>query len=147
MNKGFFLLPILAGIAIAIQAVINGQLRAALGNPYYTAFVSFITGTVACVLIVLLNKQPVPPLQVFSTIPWYKLTGGLLGAVVVTSVIIAVPKMSTSALFALLVAGQLLTGFMFDTTGVLGVKTSPITIYKMSGAIMLIAGAYLINKK
>jgi transporter family-2 protein len=71
----------------------------------------------------------------------------MLGAIVVTSVIIAVPKMSTSALFALLVAGQLLTGFLFDTTGMLGVKTSPITLYKISGAVMLIAGAYLINKK
>jgi transporter family-2 protein len=147
MNKSFFLLPIFAGIAIAIQAVINGQLRVSLSNPYYTAFISFITGTFICAVIVLLNKQPVPPLQIFTTIPWYKLTGGLLGAIVVTSVIIAVPKMSTSALFALLVAGQLLTGFMFDTTGMLGVKTSPITLYKISGALMLIAGAYLINKK
>lgn len=147
MNRGFFLLPIFAGIAIAIQAVINGQLRTSLQNPYYTAFISFITGTFICAVIVLFNKQPVPPIRIFTTIPWYKLTGGFLGVIVVTSVILAVPKMSTSALFALLVAGQLLTGFMFDTTGLLGVKASPITLYKLSGAVLLIAGAYLINKK
>ncbi len=95
MNKSFFLLPICAGVALAIQAVINGQLRVALSNPYYTAFISFITGTIICGIIVMLNKQSVPPVQIFTTISWYKLTGGMLGAIVVTSVIIAVPKMST----------------------------------------------------
>ena len=147
MNKLVFLLPLFAGIALATQSVINGQLRTELINPYYTALISFIVGSLFCGIIVLFMKQPVPGIKAFSHIEWYKFSGGILGAFVVTAIIISVPKMSTSALFALIVTGQLLTGFLFDATGLLNVKIFPITIYKITGALLLIFGAYLINKK
>ncbi len=140
-------MPLFAGIALATQAVINGQLRTALINPYYTALISFVVGTIFCGIIVLFVKQPVPGIRAFSSIAWYKFSGGLLGAFVVTAIIISVPKMNISALFALIVTGQLLTGFLFDTTGLLNVKVSPVSIYKVTGALLLITGAYLINKK
>jgi transporter family-2 protein len=147
MNKFVFLMPLFAGIALATQSVINGQLRTALINPYYTALISFIVGTIFCGVVVFLIRQPVPGIQAFSSIAWYKFSGGILGAFVVTAIIISMPKMSTSGLFALIVTGQLLTGFLFDTTGLLNVKISPISIYKITGALLLIIGAYLINKK
>ena len=147
MNKFIFLLPLFAGIALATQSVINGQLRTALINPYYTAFISFVVGTIFCGVIVFIIKQPVPGIRAFSSIAWYKFSGGILGAFVVTAIIISVPKMSTSGLFALIVAGQLLTGFLFDATGLLNVKISPISVYKITGALLLIIGAYLINIK
>ncbi len=58
-------MPLFAGIALATQSVINGQLRTALINPYYTALISFIVGTIFCGIIVLFIKQPVPGIRAF----------------------------------------------------------------------------------
>lgn len=73
--------------------------------------------------------------------------GGLLGAFFITSVIVSVQRMSVANLLALVVAGQLITALLFDHFGILGVKQSPVTLTRALGALALIAGAYLINKK
>jgi transporter family-2 protein len=66
---------------------------------------------------------------------------------VVIVAILSVHKIGAANMFVLLVAGQLFTAVMMDHFGVLGLKESPATIQKMIGILLLIAGAYLVNKK
>lgn len=143
----FYLLPVLAGIAIAIQSGINSQLRTAVNNALLAAFISFIGGTIALAVMLLFSKQAFPTAGIYSTISWYKLTGGLLGAFVVMVAIVSVQKIGAANMFVLIVAGQLTTAVFMDHYGMLGLKTDPITIKKVVGILLLIAGAYLVNKK
>ena len=141
------LLPIIAGAAVATQTAINGQLRAVVGSPIVAALISFTVGTIVLATVVLLTKQELPNLQQVSGASWYKFTGGMLGAFFITSVIISVQRMSVANLLALVVAGQLVTALLYDYFGFFGLKQSPITLTRTLGAIALILGAYLINKK
>ena len=50
-------------------------------------------------------------------------------------------------MFVLIVAGQLLTALVMDHFGVLGLRANPITMQKALGVLLVIGGAYLVNKK
>lgn len=143
----FYMLPVLAGVAMTVQSGINGQLRSAINHPLLAAFISFLGGTLALGLMLLFSKQAFPALASYSDISWYKFSGGLLGVFVVTVVLLSVQEIGASNMFVLIVAGQLFTAVLMDHFGVLGMRESPVSLQKMIGIVLLIAGAYLVNKK
>lgn len=143
----FYLMPVLAGIAMTIQSGINGQLRAAIQHPLLAAFISFVGGTLALGLLLFFSKHAFPALSVYSNIAWYKFTGGLLGAFVVTVVLLSVVEIGASNMFVLIVAGQLSTALVMDHFGILGMRENPVSLQKIIGVMLVVAGAYLVNKK
>jgi bacterial/archaeal transporter family-2 protein len=147
MKLLFYSLPILCGIAIAVQAIVNGQLRMAIGSPLVAAFISFFTGTVILFLLILVTRQPVPSLHTLQQVSWVKWTGGLLGAFFVTAVIISVQKVPTANLFALIITSQFITALLIDHFGWFGALQSAANPLKLAGVVLLITGAYLIIKK
>ena len=50
-------------------------------------------------------------------------------------------------MFVILIAAQLLTAVILDHYGLLGMKINPVSVQKIIGIGLLIAGAYLVNKK
>ncbi len=143
----FYLLPVLAGVAMTIQSGINSQLRVAINHPFMAAFVSFFVGTIALIFILLFSKQPLPPMEAYTGINWYKFSGGLFGVLVVTVTLLSVKEIGVANMFVLVIAGQLITAVCMDHFGVLGLNVSPITLQKLAGIIFLVAGAWLVNKK
>lgn len=147
MKTLFYILPVLAGIAITVQSGINSQLRQAISHPILAAFISFLTGTVALAVLLFFSKQALPTLQQYSAISWYKFSGGLLGVFVVTVTLLSVQEIGASNMFVLIVAGQLFTALLMDHFGVLGMRENPISLQKMLGIVLVVGGAYLVNKK
>lgn len=147
MKLIFYLLPVFAGIAITIQSGINSQLRTAIQHPLLAAFISFVVGTVALALLLLFTREAFPSFSSYAAIDWYKYTGGLLGAFVVTVTLLSVTQIGAANMFVLIVAGQLVTAVIMDHFGVLGMRTNPVSVYKLLGICLLIAGAWLVNKK
>lgn len=142
----YYLLPLIAGIAMSIQSGINSQLREAIQHPLMAAMISFLVGTFALGLLLLFYRQPLPPVDGYSAINWYKFTGGLLGAFIVLVALVSVSKIGASNMFVLIVAGQLITAVFMDYFGLLGLAERPINLQKSIGIVLLIAGAYLVNK-
>lgn len=147
MHLVFFFLPLLAGITITTQAGVNSQLRASVGSPLLAAFISFVIGTMVLCLMVLLTGQSLPSWQHLSTIDPHKYTGGVLGAIFVTIIIVSAQRISAGNLFALVVAGQLITALIYDHYGLLGFKQNPVNLSRVLGALLLVIGAYLVNRK
>lgn len=143
----FYILPVLAGVAMAIQSGVNSQLRIVTNHPLLAAFISFLGGTIALAILLALSKQPFPDYSSYSAISWYKFTGGLFGVFVVYVVLLSVREIGVANMFVLIIAGQLCTAVIMDHLGILGMKESPVTIQKLAGILFLIAGAYLVNKK
>ena len=95
----------------------------------------------------MLSKQAVPTMQTFSGISWYKWTGGLLGAFIVTVSLVSVSRIGAANMFVLIIAGQLITAVIIDHFGMLGLQQSTITLQKTIGVMLLVFGVYLVNKK
>src|SRR5438045_4836965 len=147
MKLLFYILPVLCGVAIAVQTIVNGQLRHAIGSPLVAAFISFFIGTVVLFLLILITRQPVPSIQTLQQVSLGKWAGGLLGAFFVTAVIMSIQKIPAATLFALIITSQLITALIIDQFGWFGAIQSPANALKIVGAVLLLVGAYFIIKK
>ena len=145
-------LLLLAAVCAAVlpfQAIINGRLGQTLANPLLAALVSFSSGTVALILIIVAITPGWPNLPTgmnWDDVPPYLFTGGLLGAVFVTLVLMLVPRIGAANVLAAGVIGQLLTAVLIDHFRILGVPHSPISLAKLAGCGLLIAGMFLIQR-
>lgn len=91
------LVAVAAGFVVPLQSIINGRLGHLLENPLLAALVSFAGGTVALSLIILVTTPGIPQIATEGkSFPWYLFTGGLFGAVFVTSVLTLVPRIGAT---------------------------------------------------
>lgn len=146
MNYIYFLLAFFTGIAISIQAGVNANLRQAMTNPVLAAAISFGTGFVALMVMLLASRALIPSVDTIRQVSWWKWTGGIIGAVYVTTVIISVPKIGTANLVSLSVAGQLLAAVVLDHYGLLGFTLHPANGWRLMGMALIIAGVLLVVK-
>jgi bacterial/archaeal transporter family-2 protein len=134
------------GGLIALQAPINSMLGKAVGS-FQAAFVSFAIGTVVLAAIAALAKGGFGTIGEVRTLDWYYLTGGVLGAAYVTTVLVTVRELGAGPVVAATIAGQLSASVVLDQFGMLGLPKDPITLGKVVGVVLLAAGVYLIVRE
>jgi bacterial/archaeal transporter family-2 protein len=137
------LLTLFGGALIALQAPINAQLGQRVGT-FQAAFVSFAIGTAALLVLAALAKGGLAGVGGVRGTPWWLLTGGLLGAVYVTSVLVTVRSLGAGGVTAATIASQLTASVVVDHFGWLGVAKQPITAVKLVGIVVLAVGVWLV---
>jgi bacterial/archaeal transporter family-2 protein len=144
-NLVYYALAIIAGIMLSTQAGINAQLRSVVGDPVLAALLSFIVGTCFLLIYVLIfNKHESGLLGTLKEMSVYKWTGGLIGALYVTGVIIVAPRIGATNTAGLIVAGQVLFALFLDHYGLLGFVQHSVNYMRLAGALLLIAGVFMI---
>ncbi|GAC1602372.1 MAG: hypothetical protein NVS3B25_30650 [Hymenobacter sp.] len=141
-----FVLLLLAGAAITTQSAVNSQLKSALHHVLWAVLVSYMGGSLVAGALLLLTRTPVPALADLAQTKWFYWTGGLLGVGYVLTITWLLKRVGAANLFALVVAGQLLTALLLDQLGLLGAARSSMTPARLLGVALLVAGAYLINR-
>jgi bacterial/archaeal transporter family-2 protein len=134
------------GAALAIQAVINAQLRTWVGHPLTAALLSFLVGTIAIVVTVVAVGAPRPVLGALRAAPWWIWIGGLLGAYYIIAQVLVTPRVGATIFLALVIAGQLLAAITMDHTGALGLPRHPVTPGRLLGAACLVTGVVLLRR-
>ena len=76
--------------------------------------------------------------------PWYYLLGGVLGAAYVFTALVTVSSIGAGGVAAATITGQLTTSIVLDRLGVLGLEQTPITLERVVGVALLLAGTFLI---
>jgi transporter family-2 protein len=142
----FLLLAFAIGLVLPLQAAINSSLRDTLGSgSVLAALVSFAVGTVALATMGLLTGQPFAALAGLPRIAWWQWVGGVLGASFIFGSTLLPPRIGLAAMTALIVAGQVVASMVFDRYGLLGLPMRGISWIRLAGAILLLAGAVLVN--
>jgi transporter family-2 protein len=144
----YIVLAVLAGVILTVQSGINAQLNILVkNNAILSALISFLVGTAALVILLLITKpssfQQIPAP---NAVNWWKFIGGLLGAIYVTTIIIAFPKLGAATTLSLVIAGQLVFAVIFDHFGWLGFAVKHINMYRILGVAMIIGGVLLVRK-
>jgi transporter family-2 protein len=143
MDRGFaVLIMALVGGCIALQAPINAGLGKSTGN-FAAATVSFAVGTILLAGIVFASGKA-GGLSNATDVQWYYLLGGALGAAYVFSALVLVSEIGAGAVAAATVTGQLTTSVVLDRIGFLGLDREPISLSRVLGVLLLLAGTYLI---
>jgi transporter family-2 protein len=133
----------LAGGLIALQAPINSTLGKAVGS-LAAASVSFAIGLVALVAFTLVFAGGFGDIGEAKNLSWYYLAGGILGAVYVTTALIAVRELGAGGVTAATIAGQLAMSVIIDRAGWLGLEERELSYDRVVGIALLAAGTYLI---
>jgi bacterial/archaeal transporter family-2 protein len=136
------LLTAVCGGLIALQAPINSGLGKETGS-FPAALISFLIGTAALAAIVLLSGKAGGLSGMFD-VRWEYLLGGLLGAVYVTTVLVTVRTLGAGGVTAATITGQLTASIAIDRMGVLGLEQQSLSLSRVVGVVLLLAGTLLI---
>jgi transporter family-2 protein len=143
MDRGLaVMLTAAAGGLIALQAPINAGLGKSTGS-LPAALVSFAVGSIALAAIVVLSGKAAGLGSTFD-VHWYYLVGGLLGAVYVTTALIAVSAVGAGGVAAATVTGQLTASVVIDRFGLFGLDQIALSPERLLGVALLLAGTFLI---
>lgn len=146
MEKIFWIILVFAaGAMLPVQAGLNNQMGKALSSPSWAVLISFFVGTLAMLVYVAITKQGLA-WQNFKDVPKVTWIAGILGAIYVTSVVLAFPKLGAALTFGLIVAGQLTISLLLDHYNILVHSPHSINIYRIIGMVLIIAGVVIIRK-
>jgi bacterial/archaeal transporter family-2 protein len=131
-----------AGVLGAVQATVNGRLGTVMGSPLAAALVSFAVGLVGLVLVNLVARNR-PRLE--GRLPWWGLTGGLIGAGFVFSIAYVTPILGTSLAISAALLGQVTGGLVLDHIGAFGFPRRHLSIQRLLGAVLVLGGVLLVR--
>jgi transporter family-2 protein len=108
-------LPLLAGVAIAVQSALNGRLGAAAGSPWPAALVNFVLAELTLGVALLVERAVHgAPTAREAVQPWL-FAAGLIGIGVVATTAGLVGRVGVLVFSLASVAGQLLGALALDT--------------------------------
>jgi len=146
MRSLSYVLGLVAGLGLTVQVGMNSQLRKVLGSANTAALISFLVGTTALIVLLLVTRTPLPERATIAAVPWWAWLGGMLGAFYVASSTVVAVELGTASLLGLALAGQLATALVIDHFGWLGLPEHPITWMRIGGVALLAAGVWLITR-
>lgn len=139
-------MSILAGMGVALQSRLNGELGLELRNGSLAALISFSSGLVILALALGLSARARRGLrEVVSSVrrgelPWWSVIGGLGGGMLVLTQGLVAGFLGVALFSVAVVAGQTFGALVIDTRGLIGFPRIPLVAPRIVGALMVVAG-------
>lgn len=137
----------LVGASLALQIGLNATMSRHAGSPMVGAFINFAVGTVLLFVILLFTRSSLPLIAQAGSAPWWAWGAGALGALFIATSIIVGPVIGGATFLALLVAGQMFAALAIDHYGIIGFPVRTIDVWRIAGAILVIAGVFLLARR
>ena len=138
---GLIILAAIGGVAVTIQGQFMGLLDKNMGT-LESVFITYSSGGILAAVAIIISRGG--NLKAVQTVPWYALTSGLAGLVIVSTIGYTVPRLGLSKAFTIVVASQFLVASTLDHFGLLGAALRPIDLSRLAGMALLIGGVWLI---
>lgn len=103
-------------------------------------------GTVILATYFIFKKQALPSIEVIKSVPLWAYLGAITGLVYVSLVILVIPHLGAGTTTVLLILAQIVTALLLDKFGMFGLEVKDISVTKIIGVALMLAGVYLINK-
>jgi transporter family-2 protein len=147
MNVGWMVPFIILGGALqTCGAAMNSQLYKHMINPWLASAISAAVVTVFFVAAFLVRSSPMPTVKDATSMPWWAVIGGLVGAVQVYAGLTLVHRVGAGTFIGLTVSAALLMSLIVDHFGWLRVDPHPISAGRAIGGVLLVCGVALIAK-
>jgi len=142
---GLLLLAVVAGAVVPFQSAINANLGRGLGHPLWATLASLLVSIVVLLPILLTLRLPLPSLAFISKAPLWMWAGGAFGVCFISLALMLLPKLGASGFLALALAGQVMASLALDHYGLFGLVERHVTLPRVLGALLLMAGVALIQ--
>jgi bacterial/archaeal transporter family-2 protein len=134
----------IGGVATALQAHFMGLMDKRLGT-LESVFITYSSGGALIGLIMLIQRGG--NLSAGAALPWYVYTSGALGLVIVGVLAYSTPRLGLVAAFTVSVSAQFVMGALVDHFGWLGAAERPLTVSRIAGMAVVMAGVWLIVRE
>jgi len=138
-----------AGVGVALQSRINGELGARLGDGFFAAVISFGSGFVVLAIGALFWRpgrrgigRVVTAVRTRS-IPWWYVVGGAAGAFFVLTQSLVVGLVGVALFTVGVVAGQTVSSLLIDRAGIGTMTPRPVTAGRVVGALIAVLAVVL----
>ena len=140
------ILGFLAGVGLPIQTSVNTRLRKKVGSPYNASLVSFLIALLFLLVLLLVTGQGlcIPFVELLNEPAWIWI-GGICGVIFLTGNILLFSKLGGVQTVVLPVLGQILMGLFIDNFGLFYSQKTPLSIFRIVGAILVILGVVLVS--
>lgn len=140
-TRGWQLLGVIGGMALATQAAVNGELGRQLGEPFSAAIVSFFVGTLGLLCVVLYYEKSLKKLAKYpGQQPYWIWCGGILAGLFISASIWLVPQIGTGSVIMLMLLGLIIGSLLVDHFGWFGVFKKAVSSQQLFGVMLLLAG-------
>lgn len=142
MKLPLYILTMFLGVILAVHLAMNGKVGAVLNNARVGNALFWCIGALTAVIIGLSgwHSGALAPLKQVHPL---LLTAGALGASLVFAIAWLIPQVGAGPVMITLLAGQVIGGLIMSHFGWLGSPVSPITLMKIIGVLIMVAGASL----
>ena len=142
---GLLLLAAFAGAVVPFQSAINANLGRGLGHPLWATLASLLVSIIVLLPVILALRLPLPNLGFITKAPLWMWAGGAFGVCFISLALMLLPKLGASGFIALALAGQVVASLVLDHFGWFGLVEREMTLPRVFGAVLLIAGVALIQ--
>ena len=143
----FLMLVALGGVGLTMQMACNGRLRTATGSPVLATLISVFVTLVSLVVVWASGATERGVLPAFNSLPKWAWLGGVFAGYYLVVSLIGIPKLGAAAVFALVIAGQMVAAVVLDATGAFGATQIPLSSSRVLGTVLLLVGAVLLQKR
>ncbi|MDI9494562.1 MAG: DMT family transporter [Bacillota bacterium] len=131
------IMSVVAGAAMSLQGVINTRLSEKVGLYESNVFVQATALALGLIVMWLFGKGNLSEITQVNKIYW---TGGILGTVIIVTVMLAIGNLRPTQAIAIILISQLLVAAVIDAFGWLGAEKISFTWNKWAGLALMIAG-------
>ena len=139
----FLIIAVIGGVAVTLQGQFMGLMDQSLGTKE-SVFLTYAGGGLVVALVMLAARGG--NLRAWASVPWYALTAGLLGLVIVGTIGYTVPRLGLAVAFTIIVAAQFVMAALIDHFGWLGAAARPMGPSQLAGVGLLILSVWLITR-
>lgn len=142
MKMQIYVLTIFLGVVLALHLAMNGKVGSVLNNARVGNALFWTIGALAALIIGITGwrEEALTPLK---DVHPALLTAGAMGATLVFAIAWLIPQAGAGPVMIMLIAGQIMGGMLLSHFGWLGSPVERITLAKLGGVGLMLAGVFL----
>ena len=139
-----FILMLFLGVVLTVHLAMNAQVGVIVQNAKMGNAIFWTIGAITAIIIGL-TAWDADVFNRLKEVPFWLLTAGVMGGALVFGIAWVMPQIGAARGFVLMIAGQVITGLVLSHFGLLGSPVEPISLYKIVGALLLVAGVGIVT--
>lgn len=137
------LIGLAGGVAVGLQSPMASMITQRLGM-FESVFIVHMGGAIIALIPLLFYGGG--KLAQWRSIPWYALSAGVFGLIVIGAISYMIPRIGVAGSITTIVAGQLLVSTILDQFGWLGAMERPMDPARAIGLAVVLVGVWLTVK-
>jgi transporter family-2 protein len=130
----------LAGAFIPVMAILKGRLGKSMGEALHASVILFGVGFLFCLTVALVLTKSLPHATDLANAKPIEYLGGFIVGFYVISATLLAPRIGLANFIVCAVSAQIIISVVIDHFGLLGAMVRPVSVTRLVGIGLLIAG-------